>query len=96
MDEFEMTSLGKNVYFLGMEMLYYDKGIISHQLKYELEILKRFEPMNYKFAITPVETNHKLDFDVEGDDVDATSFKQLVGSFRYLYNTSMIFAMQLE
>ncbi|XP_050920038.1 uncharacterized mitochondrial protein AtMg00820-like [Lathyrus oleraceus] len=47
-------------------------------LKYELEILKRFELMNCKSAITPTETNHKLDFDVEGDYVDCITFKQLL------------------
>lgn len=46
--------------------------------------MKRFELMNCKSAITPPETNHKLAYDVEGDDVDAKNFKQLVGSLRYL------------
>ena len=67
------------VYFLRMEVLYYEKGIILHQLKYELELLKRFELTNCKTAITYIETNHKMDSDVEGDDVDVTTFKQLVG-----------------
>ncbi|XP_058732941.1 uncharacterized mitochondrial protein AtMg00810-like [Vicia villosa] len=87
MNEFEMTGLGKLVYFLGMEILYSEKGIILHQLKYELELLKRFELRNCKSAVTHVDTNHKLDFDDEGDDVDASTFKLLVGSLRYLCNT---------
>lgn len=58
-----------------------------HQLKYELELLKRFEVMNCKCPITPAETNHKLDSDDEGNDVDAKTFKQFVGSLRYLYST---------
>ncbi|XP_050878710.1 secreted RxLR effector protein 161-like [Lathyrus oleraceus] len=70
-----------------MEIVYSEKGITLHQLKYELELLKRFELMNCKSVITSVEINHKLDFDVEGDDVDVTTFKQLVGSLRYLCNT---------
>ncbi|XP_058732763.1 uncharacterized mitochondrial protein AtMg00810-like [Vicia villosa] len=87
MNEFEMTGLGKLVYSLGMEILYSEKGIILHQLKYELELLKRFELTNCKSAVTPIETNHKLDSDDEGDDIDATTFKQLVYSLRYLCNT---------
>lgn len=43
--------------------------------------------LNCKVVVTPSETNHKFDSDVEGDDVDATIFKQLVGSLRYLCNT---------
>ncbi|XP_050876428.1 uncharacterized mitochondrial protein AtMg00810-like [Lathyrus oleraceus] len=87
MNEFEMTDMGNVVYFLGTMIMYSKKGIILHQLKYELVLLKRFKLTNYKTAITPAELNHKLDSDVEGDDVDATTFKQLVDSLRYLCNT---------
>ncbi|XP_050908478.1 uncharacterized protein LOC127122131 [Lathyrus oleraceus] len=64
-----------------------DEIVKFKKLKYELELLKRFELINCKSAITPAETNHKLDSDVEGDCVDATIFKQLVDSLRYLCNT---------
>lgn len=87
MNEFEMTDLGKMTYFLGMEFRYSEKGIILHQLKYELELLKRFDLKNCKIAVTPSDTNQKLDSDSDGKDVDATTFKQLVGSLRYLCNT---------
>ena len=70
-----------------MEIMNSDMGIILHHLKYELKLMKRFELINYKSAITPTKTNHKLDSDVEGDDVDAITFKQLVDSLRYLCNT---------
>ncbi|XP_050891006.1 uncharacterized mitochondrial protein AtMg00810-like [Lathyrus oleraceus] len=87
MNEFEITDIENMIYFLGMEILYFDKGIIFHQLKYELELLKRFDLINYKSAITHAETNKKLDSDVKGDDIDATIFKQLVDCLRYLCNT---------
>ncbi|XP_050909951.1 secreted RxLR effector protein 161-like [Lathyrus oleraceus] len=70
-----------------MEIMYSKKSIILHQLKYKVELLKRFELLNYKVDVTPADTNQKLDFDSVGDDVDATMFKQLVGSMRYLCNT---------
>lgn len=43
MNEFEMIDLGNMVYFLGMEIMYSDKGVILHQVKYELELLKEFK-----------------------------------------------------
>lgn len=46
-----------------------------HQLKYELELLKRFDLMKNKFAITPVKTNQKLDSGTNGKEVFATTFK---------------------
>ncbi|XP_050920458.1 secreted RxLR effector protein 161-like [Lathyrus oleraceus] len=82
-----MTDLGNMTYFLGMKIIYSEKGIILHQLKYELELLKRFELPNCNGAIKPSKENYKLDSDPECDDVDATTFKQLVGSQRYLCNT---------
>ncbi|XP_050889354.1 secreted RxLR effector protein 161-like [Lathyrus oleraceus] len=70
-----------------MEIMYSEKGIILHQLKYELELLKRFELLNYKVTFIRDDTNQKLDSNSDGDDVDATMFKQLVDSLRYLCNT---------
>lgn len=87
MNAFDMTGLGNMVYFLGMTLLHSDKGTSMHQLKYELEMLKRFELMNRKSTFTPDVTNHKLNSDVDGEDVEATTFRQLVGSLRYLCNT---------
>ena|ERR1051325_1210282 len=75
MNEFEMTDIGNMVYFLGMKILYSKNGIILHQLKYEFELLKRFELTNRKSTITPTVINHKLDYNVEGDDANATNFK---------------------
>ncbi|XP_050901823.1 uncharacterized mitochondrial protein AtMg00810-like [Lathyrus oleraceus] len=86
MSEFEITDLGKMTYLLGMKFMYSKKGVILHQLKYEHELLKRFELLNCKVDVTPSETNHKLDSDSKGDDVDDTTLKQLVGSLRYLCN----------
>ena len=79
MNAFDMTDLGNMVYFLGMEILHSEKGIIVHQLKYELELLKRFEMMNCKSTVTHAETNHKLDSSNNSEDVDVTTFKLLVG-----------------
>ena len=61
MNEFEITDLGNMTYFPGMGVMYSEKGIILHQSMYELELLKRFELLNYKTAVTPSKTNYKLD-----------------------------------
>lgn len=63
MNEFDMTDLENMVYFLGMEIFHYEKGINVHQVKYELELLKILALLNCKSAVTPAETNHKLDSD---------------------------------
>ena len=71
MNAFDMTDLGNMVYFLKMKILHSEKGTIMHQLEYELELLKKLELMNCKSGVTPVETNHKLDSDVDGEDVNS-------------------------
>lgn len=93
---FSMTGLRNMIYFLGMEILHSEKGIIVHQLKYELELLTRFDLMNCKSRVNPNETNHKLDSNDDGENVDATTFKQLVGFFRYLSNTRLNICYTVE
>lgn len=55
----------------------------------KIELLKRFVLMNCKSVVTPAKTNHNLDSHVDGEEVDATTFKQLVGSLRYLCNSRL-------
>lgn len=87
MSEFEMTNLGKLSYFLGLEFLWTEYGIVMHQRKYAGEILKRFGMEDCNVAITPAETNQKLEDKPEEEGVDPTGYKQLVGSLRYLCNS---------
>ncbi|KAK2370871.1 putative mitochondrial protein [Trifolium repens] len=86
-DEFEMSDLGKLNYFLGLEFLYRDDGIVLHQKKYIADVLKRFHMENCNEAETPMEANLKLSKDEAGQAVDATLFKQVVGSLRFICNT---------
>lgn len=58
--EFDMTDLGILNYFLGLEFVYTNKGIILHQRRYVLEVLKRFNMDRCNEVVTPVETNVKL------------------------------------
>ncbi|CAJ2645382.1 unnamed protein product [Trifolium pratense] len=87
MTEFEMTDLGEISYFLGIEFLKTSKGLMLHQRKYAGEILKRFNMSDCTYAITPMETNLKLEKNESEDAVDPTMFKQIVGSLRYLCNS---------
>lgn len=87
MNVFDMNDLGNMVYFLGVDIFHYEKGIIIHQLNYELELLKRFELMNCKSVVTPAKTNHNLNFNDDGEDVDTITFKHLVGCLGYPCNT---------
>ncbi|XP_070036103.1 uncharacterized mitochondrial protein AtMg00810-like [Nicotiana tomentosiformis] len=85
--QFEMTHLGLMSYFLGIEVSQLDNGIFISQKKYTGDILKRFNMDNAKPILTPVEEKLKLVRDGTGDFVDATYFRKLLGSLRYLTST---------
>jgi hypothetical protein len=52
-----------------------------------VEILKRFDMMDYKAMSTPMETNLKLLVDTSSEIVDVTLYRQMIGSLMYLTNT---------
>ncbi|GAU33196.1 hypothetical protein TSUD_206550 [Trifolium subterraneum] len=86
-NEFEMSDLGKLNYFLGLEFLYEPNGIVLHQKKYIADVLKRFHMEHCNEAETPMEANLKLSKGEDEQAVDATLFKQVVGSLRFICNT---------
>lgn len=79
--EFEMTDLGKLTYFLGIEFITTEEGIMMQQRKYIIDVLKWFNMAKCNSAATPAETNPKWESNYEGEAVDSTLFIQLVGSF---------------
>ncbi|GAU31071.1 hypothetical protein TSUD_322080 [Trifolium subterraneum] len=85
--EFEMTDLGHMTYFLGIEFLRTDQGILMLQTRYAKEILKKFEMDKCNSALSPAEPRLQLSKSTEEEDVDPTSYRQLIGSLRYLCNT---------
>ena len=85
--EFEMKDLGMMHYFLGMEVWQSADGISLGQGKYVVEILKRFGMMNCKAMTTPMELNLNLLSDASSESVDATMYRQMIGSLMYLTNT---------
>ena len=85
--EFEMKDLGPMHYFLGLEVWQNSDEIILSQGKYAMEILKRFGMMDCKSMSTPMTTNLKLFGDTSSGTIDATLYRQMIGSLMYLMNT---------
>ncbi|KAE8735514.1 hypothetical protein F3Y22_tig00000340pilonHSYRG00533 [Hibiscus syriacus] len=82
--EFEMTNLGLMKYFLGLEVRQENIGIFVSQEKYAKEILKRNKMEDCNPVLTPMEPGAKLSKFDGGERVDATKYRSLVGSLRYL------------
>lgn len=78
MKEFEMSYLGDLSYFLGMEFLKTEKGMVLHQKKYVREVIKRFKIIESNLATSYIEENLKLEKNDDKDKVDVTLFKHMV------------------
>ncbi|GJZ15026.1 putative ribonuclease H-like domain-containing protein [Tanacetum coccineum] len=68
----QMSSMGELTFFLGLQVKQNKAGIFISQDKYVAEILKKFDLVNVKTAITPMETKVALTKDEEDVDVDVT------------------------
>ena len=80
---------------LGMEVWQSTDGIFLGQGKYAVEILKRFGMMDCNALATPMASNLKLLSNASSETVDATMYRQMIGSLMYLTNTrpDICFAM---
>ncbi|GJR56621.1 retrovirus-related pol polyprotein from transposon TNT 1-94 [Tanacetum coccineum] len=83
-DEFEMSMMGELNFFLGLQIKQLDDGIFFNQSKYIKEMLKKFGLEDSKPIKTPMSTETKLTRDEEGESVDNTKYRGMIGSLLYL------------
>jgi hypothetical protein len=84
--EFEMKDMGLLHYFLGLEIWQRDGEIFVSQGKYAREILGKFHKEGFKPMDTPLPGSWRKEDATSGEVVDATVYRQLVGSLMYLVN----------
>ena len=89
MKEFEMTDLGKMKYFLGIEVTQSAGGIFICQKKYAREVLERFRMDDCTPVQVPIIPGTKLTRDGEGEKIDSTYYKQMIGSLMYMTATRL-------
>jgi len=105
-NKFKVKDLGQLRYFLGIEILRSDKGILLNQRKYTLELLSKVGLGGAKPASTPMEMNIKLttvEYDSMVGNVNdpiltyVHSYQQLIGKLIYLTITrpDICFAVQV-
>ncbi|GJT71222.1 retrovirus-related pol polyprotein from transposon TNT 1-94 [Tanacetum coccineum] len=78
-DEFEMSMMGELKFFLGLQIKQLNDGIFFNQSKYIKEILKKFGLEDSKPMKTPMSTETKLTRDEEGESVDNTNYRGMIG-----------------
>jgi len=85
--KFSMRDLGLLSYYLGIEVKQGDDGIVISQSSYAVKILEGSGMMNCNACDTPMEPRLKLYKSKEGEAVDPTTFRSIIGSLRYIVNT---------
>jgi len=73
-------------YFLDFEYLHNLKRILLLHKKYTREVLKSFNMKNCNTTPTLVITNTKLIEELDDKTINATLFKEIVGSLKFLCN----------
>ncbi|GJR87192.1 retrovirus-related pol polyprotein from transposon TNT 1-94 [Tanacetum coccineum] len=83
-DEFEMSMMGELNFFLGLQIKQLEDGIFFNQSKYVKEMLKKFGLEDAKPIKTPMSSETKLTRDEEGEPIDDTKYRGMIGSLLYL------------
>lgn len=81
---FKMKELGPLKYFLGLEIICSNTGIVIFQRHYTLQILEDFGFLRSKPKSTPMPAHTVLSVDLGYLIDDATSYRRLVSRLLYL------------
>jgi hypothetical protein len=90
---FQMSDLG-HLSYLGIEVHQSDSGITPRQTAYAKRIVELAGLTNCNPALTSMEEMLKLSCDSTTEEVDATQYRRLVGSLRYLIHTRSDLALR--
>jgi hypothetical protein len=84
---FQMSDLGLLSFYLGIEVHQGDSGITLRETAYAKRVVELAGLTNCNPALTSMEERLKLNRDSKTEEVDATQYRRLVGSLRYLTHT---------
>jgi hypothetical protein len=85
--EFEMSDLGKLSYYLGIEVEQNEDYIAIKQAGYAKKVLEQFGMSECNATKYPMDPNARLDADKQGERIDATKYRRVIGCLRYLLHT---------
>ncbi|KAI3510533.1 hypothetical protein L1887_17599 [Cichorium endivia] len=85
--EFEMSDLGSLSYYLGIEVSQREDGITLKQTAYAKNILEKAGMAECNSCKYPMEPKLELTKDEEGDPVNPTEYRSIIGGLRYLTHT---------
>ncbi|GJR43136.1 putative ribonuclease H-like domain-containing protein [Tanacetum coccineum] len=81
---FQISSMGKLTFFLGLQVKQQPNGIFISQDKYVAYIIKKIDFWSIGTDSTPIESNKPVVKDEDGKDVDVHVYRSMIGSLMYL------------
>jgi hypothetical protein len=91
-----MSDLGPLSFYLGIEVHQDDFRITLQQTTYAKRVIELAGLTDCNPALTPMEERLKLSCDSTTEEVDATQYRRLVGSLRYLAHTRPDLALSVS
>jgi hypothetical protein len=85
--QFEMSNLGLLSYYLGIEVSQQERCLTLKQTGYAVKVLTQFGMMDCNPTKYPMEQRAQLHKDPDGQLVDATEYRRVIGCLRYLLHT---------
>ncbi|KAD4180484.1 hypothetical protein E3N88_29075 [Mikania micrantha] len=82
--KFEMSALSELKTFLGLQVKQNPHGTFIHQSKYVKDLLNKFDMNDCKIISTPMATSPGICSDDNGEPVDQTLYRCMIGSLMYL------------
>ncbi|GJT63023.1 putative ribonuclease H-like domain-containing protein [Tanacetum coccineum] len=82
--KFKMSMMGQMSFFLGLQISQSPRGIFINQSKYASKIVKKYGMLSTDSVDTSLVEKSKLDEDLQGKQVDATLYRDMIGSLMYL------------
>ena len=86
-EKFSMSDLGLLIYYLGIEVNQRAAGITICQSSYAAKILESAGMGNCNTCEVPMESRLKLSKLKDGEALNSTEYRSIIGSSRYLVNT---------
>lgn len=93
---FKIKDLGRLHYFLGLDILDTNGGVLISQRKFVLDLLKEYDCFNYTPLSSPLDTTAKLRVNEEINISDPTYYIKLIGKLNFHTNTRLDIAFSVQ